>query len=316
MKEKAQELIKNMLGDSFIEDLAKFEMVNLKTNTAISHEEIADAFKVVPRAVMSWLISTLSGLPEGDTKEVILPFGKASGAKMNVNKKASDVYSGEIFKDGKIINRFQYRSIPGIGLVLLTTFELYDIDNLIDNKQISEPIVAQKPEIKPEIAINNNFSSLYGAIGQIIEEKLALRDLIEKVVDKKIDQKQAVQDLFLIRMANEIKAFSSIPKKEESKEVKKEDKKPEKITKLKKFLDKKKNKTFNLKKSENVFCPDCTKEILNEKGFVGCVCFGNNRKSQINLIKTENGIKMSFSKDWEPENIEMLLSILQKRRLS
>lgn len=311
MKKHGEELIKNMLGESFIEDLAKFEMINLKTDTAISHEEIADAFNVVPRVVMAWLISKLSPMAAGDAEEFEIPFGETYGAKMAITKIANDVYHGEVFKDGHRLSKFQYRSIPGVGLVLLTSLELYDVDNLISHRDLkSKPV--EKVETQEESSFQPK-TDLYEMVGRMIDEKLALRDLISKVVDKKIEHQEAVREMFLMRMASEIK--KDVAAKENL--VKTEEKKNKKeVLKLKKFLDKKKPKLHAtaLAKSECISCPDCGSEIFSEeKGFAGCVCFGENRSSGVTLKKTEKGVKVSFSKDWDPENIEMLLKILQKR---
>lgn len=302
MRKKGQDLIKSMLGESFMEDLAKFDMINIKTDTAISHEEISDAFKVVPRAVMSWLISTLSHMKNGEAKTVSLPFDRTDGSKLAVTKVASDVYNGEVYKDGKKLSHFMYRSIPGIGLVLLTSFELYDLDNLISSPhQPSTQVANSLPD----------FSETYTIVGRLIDEKLAMRDLIEKVVDKKMAQREAIQEMVLMRMAGELqREIKAKPPLRTKKETEK------KKLKLENFLKKKeKRKSFgvSLNKSECVSCPDCGNEIFSEQGFSGCICFGDNRNSKIDLKKTESGVKISFSKEWEPENIEMLLKILQKR---
>lgn len=87
--------------------------------------------------------------------------------------------------------------------------------------------------------------------------------------------------------------------------------------KLKDFLDKKtkkKNASYEIKieKSESVNCPDCGNKIFDESGFSGCVCFGLDMNKKIHIKKNENGIKMSFSKHWDPENIEMLLATLKE----
>lgn len=312
MKKNSSELIKSMLGETFMEDLAKFDMVNIKTDTVISHEELADAYKVVPRAVMTWLISVLTPMMQGDSKDIDLPFERTSGAKMSVTKIANDVYSGDFYKDGKKLGRFMYRSIPGIGLVLLTTFELYDIDNLIapsNGHSLPAPVpVEDKKDTNPD---------LYQQVGKMIEERLALKNLIDQVVDNKLAQRDAVEKLFLMRMSEEVR------KQKEQKNEKNDTPKANPVSasvknqlKLGKFLNKKKEKFFKvtMAKSEVIQCPDCGFDIFNETGFSGCVCFGEDRKSKITLIKTEDGVKISFSKNWDKENIEMLLKVLQGRR--
>jgi hypothetical protein len=83
---------------------------------------------------------------------------------------------------------------------------------------------------------------------------------------------------------------------------------------LQSFLDKKKQKVFNIPlhmvKSESN-CPDCGVDIFNGSSITPCICYGDVGK--IFLKKTESGIKVRFSKGWELENIEMLLDVLKKR---
>ena len=308
MKKNSSDLIKSMLGETFLEDLAKFDMVNIKTDTVISHEELADAYKVVPRAVMTWLISVLTPMMQGDSQDIDLPFERTAGAKMSVTKIANDVYSGEFYKDGKKLGRFMYRSIPGIGLVLLTAFELYDIDNLIapSNGHAQAPVVEDKKDTNPD---------LYQQVGKMIAERMALKNLIDQGVDNKMAQRDAVEKLFLLRMSDEVR------KQKEETAVEDEPKAapaeaPKKELKLGNFLKNKKEKFFKITmaKSEVIQCPDCGFDIFNETGFSGCVCYGEDRKSKITLIKTEDGVKISFSKNWDKENILMLLKVLQGRR--
>lgn len=89
--------------------------------------------------------------------------------------------------------------------------------------------------------------------------------------------------------------------------------------KLKEFIEsrKKKNKpefSVQLSKGETVDCPDCGKNIFNGSVFAGCICLGDDRERKVFIKKTEEGIKVRFSKGWDADNIEMLLSTLRNKR--
>jgi len=83
---------------------------------------------------------------------------------------------------------------------------------------------------------------------------------------------------------------------------------------LQEFLEKrKKPKEFSVQmaKGEMVSCPDCGKDIFNGNSLTPCICYGDYGK--IFLKKTENGIKVRFSRSWDIDNIEMLLEVLRKK---
>lgn len=308
MKENGKKFISTMLGDDFLQDLVKFEVINAQTDTAISHDELADALKVVPRTLMSWLISNLTPMQHKEVKVFDLPFGKAEGAKMNTTKVSNDVYHAEIYRNGKVINKTSYRSIPGLGLVLLSTFELYDIDDLISSGHSNDSKESAKI----------NFAGTSPDIAKMIDERLALRDMISSIVDGKLSQRDAIEKLVLAKIGQTLdKKDSQDSKKDKEQKAEKQDSDKTKKGSLKKFLDsrkKKGKKTFNieLKKHDIVSCPDCGCDIFTKGNITGCMCFGENRNSKVYLAKTDSGFKVSFSKDWDQENIEMLLSVLRK----
>ena len=69
-----------------------------------------------------------------------------------------------------------------------------------------------------------------------------------------------------------------------------------------------------MKKNESVQCPDCKEMIFKEGAWSGCICFGDSRNSKVYLTKGEDGnVSVRFSKNWEIENIQMLLDILRGR---
>jgi hypothetical protein len=295
-------VIADILGEDFMPSLEKAELYKPDTNSTVSHEELADALHVVPRAVMAWLTRNLADMKEGENKHLDLPFQRSHGSQISLSKVTSDVYHGEIIKDGKILYRFKYRTIPGIGLILLTTFELYDLDKLHESHM----------EDKKESLLSS-----------MIEEKIALRSLIGQVVEEKMAQRDAIEQLIKLRMNTEIKREAINPAKAEMEDAPKEEPKAEspKAAKLKEFLEGQKKKlekregyTVHLVKGEAVRCPDCKQKLFDGSTMTGCVCYGSDMGRKIFLSKNEDGtMRVKFSKGWDPENVQMLLEALKRR---
>src|ERR1035437_3313823 len=125
----ANNLLKNILDDEFLGNLARSaDLYKIGTNTVLDPEEIRIGLKVVPRAVMSMLISELAPMEINSHKDIKLPFGKS--AYMAVNKNAADDFTGSVYDSNKLVYDFKNRSIPGLGIILLSTFELYDMEEL------------------------------------------------------------------------------------------------------------------------------------------------------------------------------------------
>ena len=253
----------------------------------------------------------------GETKEIALPIKNSDHPILRVSKHEKDVYSGELedstekYTDKKVAE-FKYRSIPGIGLVIMSAFELYDVDEL---------------DKKPEHDVPDTTIAM---VQKLIDERLALHDLIGKVVDKKITQRDAIQSLVLARLSDSGPVKESKPAKNEtnikvnidvSPEIKVEQKvKIKKVSPLKGFLEERKKKlnkseyAITLLKNETVRCPDCGNALIEGKVFTGCICLGDDMDKKVYLAKTENGMKIRFGKGWDPENMEMLLEVLRRNR--
>jgi hypothetical protein len=279
--------------------LQKFELWKPGTRTTVDHEEIKTALKIVPRAIMALLIAELAPMKIGENKEFMLPSGLG---KVNVTKHERDVYSGDLEENNKKIVDFKYRSIPGVGLVVMSAFELYDLDEL--NKQPAHPVS----------------EDITAKVQHLIDERLALHALIVKVVDNKMAHRDAVQQLVLAKLSEVVKPVEKSDNKEAKIEVPLKKEEPKKHYPLKDFLAKRQEKVkkneFNIKmaKGEQVCCDSCGKEIFNETAYSGCICMGDDMDSKIYIKKTEEGVKIRFPKSWDPENIEMLLEVLRGKR--
>lgn len=324
------------LGKDFLESLCKAEIWKPGTKSVNDLEDMKIGLQIVPRTIISLLIRELGPMNVGDNKQIAIFVGASGAATINVTKHERDVYSGDIEQAGKKLTEFKFRSLPGLGLVIMSTFELYDMENLINAPQYL-------PVPMPPADANHCSSPDCDKIQRMIDERLALHELIGQVIEKKMVQKDAIVQLMLAKLSDEIQGTRSAVKAsldiladqhkmlEETKNkaesalilatnLKVPDTENKSVGSLKKgspvknFLAKRQSKkefVVHMSKGETVGCPDCGNTIFNGTGISTCICFGD--IGQVYLKKTENGIKISFSKSWDLDNIEMLLDVLQKK---
>ena len=119
--------------------MSKTELWKPGTKTTLDHEGIKIALKIVPRVVMSLLIKELTPMEIGETKEFELPVEEK--AILKATKLERDVYTGDIRIDSTVVVNFMYRSIPGIRLVVMSAFELYDTDDLKEDSSINDKLI-------------------------------------------------------------------------------------------------------------------------------------------------------------------------------
>jgi hypothetical protein len=139
-------------------------------------------------------------------------------------------------------------------------------------------------------------------------------------------ERNAIQTLMMNKLTDALKTNGDVAKAEESTGDVAKAEEPtmpvenapieKKERPLQKFLSKRKSKkefSIELAKGEEISCPDCRKNIFDGKGFSGCICLGQDMDKKIFMKKSEDGVRVRFSRGWDPENIEMLLDILQKK---
>jgi hypothetical protein len=252
---KIESFLKKAMGEDGFENLFKHSILKLNTNTTVSDAELFNALQVVPATVLAFLKKVLIPMKEGDNQRIKLPL--EGDPVMDVTKLGPDVYTGQIYQQGKILSEFKYRPLPGVGLVLLTTFELYD-------------------------------PAKFGSKVASDDDKRLIANKVEEEVNK---HNNVVMD------------------------------KEKEILPLKSFLDKKSSKIekkeytiVNLTKNDSVNCPDCDQQILGKGMFTHCVCSGSDRSKKVWIKKSENGVKVSFSRGFDPENIQMILDALRNKR--
>jgi hypothetical protein len=304
IKKNTEIFLTKSLGSDFLESLEKFDLWKPDTKSVTDHNELFQGLNIVPKVLMSFLIRELSPMNIDDIKEIKLPV--ASDSMMRVTKFGPDVYSGEIIDNNKKLTEFKFRPIPGIGLVILSAYELYDMDRLEE----SSPITPDKQ----------------AEINCIIDERLNLHSLINKVVDGKMMQKDAVHQLLMSKLNELQQEHKEIKKEHEEMAKPKEEPKPtvivleqkKKPLPLSNFVENRKKKLakkeyhFSLEKSESIRCPDCWNTIFSEGLYSGCVCFGDTDK-KLHIKKAEDGYTVRFGRGWDPDNIEMLLEVLRSK---
>lgn len=308
-------ILSSLIGEELTDRLEKNSQI-FKPNVqvAVSLEEIAWGLKIVPKAVLKWLSIILHGMRNGEHKEVKIPWHQ--NAVLKIDKKDQDTYSGLLMVDNKPIE-YMHRSLPGVGLILLSNLELY-------NQVFTEDETAPAKELPN---ITEEFQRL-------MDEQIRIKHLVECVVEQKLTQREAIEQI----VANKIRV--AIPEKKEIKlpePVKVEEKieAPVKIQEiqevipeitqkkakaLKSFLSSREAKKNKLKfsipvsfgKCENIQCPDCQQDITKSGSYVGCICFGEDCGNKVLIKKQESRTDFFFDKSWDEENIEMLLNIFKK----
>lgn len=286
MKSQDVKIVKSVLGEDIFESLEKFEIYKPETATVVDPDEIRIALQIVPRTILSYLFANLEWKEVGENAELDLPF--SPGCKLYITKKGADNYHGELAKEGKVLSKFQHRSLPSIGLILLTSLELYDMSQLDEIKQHK-----QDPESEHKV----------DKLQDIIDERLMMHRMVQDVVDRRISQREAIDRMIKEKLNSHIE------------ETMEDDKK----TKLRQFLenrDKKRQESVEIDKNE-VKCPDCDTTLWKseDKNRIKlCICYGDHMNKDIKFTKSNNGkIKLNFPKKFDIENIEMLLDALKNK---
>ena len=333
-RDKYVKIAKDILGGDIFDVIKKSEISSgifkQSTKTAVDPEEIKIALQIVPRAILSFLISHLKPLEVGGILDIELPFCEG---QLHINKLTHDVYGGYIACRGKKEAEFKYRSLPSIGLIILSTFELYD---MADIENVSYE-VKESEEDK------------YRKLQDLIDERLKLKCLIQSVVDQRISERDAIKQLIADKLAEQVESLQNeeiedeeiedeesdvegdvegeplesedeldIEIKDESGETMEELSKNKK-SKLKEFLqsrEKKRQEKVDLDKNEEISCPDCgTNLYKGENHFKLCVCYGDFHNKEIKFKKSEDGkIKFKFPKTFDLDNIEMLLDAIKSNK--
>jgi regulator of replication initiation timing len=302
MAKNSESFLKKTLGDDFLEslgtDLSKSEIYKPGSRTITDTNDLYQGLKIVPRVLLNLLIRELSPMQIGDTKEIKIPM--AEDAMIRTTKHERDSFSGEVLQRNVKLVDFLHRSIPGLGLVLLSILELYNIEDLDKESPIDNDQEAR--------------------IQRLVDERLQMHSLVNQVVDGKLLQRDAVQQLLMSRLNEMSQEHSQI--KKEHQEIKEENKPTivilepkKKVRPLHNFVENRKNKKehfIKMEKSETVSCSDCGQDIFSEGVYSGCICFGESKKLRVK--KSEDGYVIRFGRDWDIENIEMLLEVLRDKK--
>lgn len=298
LNERDTKVITDLLGEDFFDALQKSEIYKPNTKSVVSPDEIKVALQIVPRAILSYLFANLRHKGIGDVVDLELPF--ASNAHLHINKLGPDNYKGEVTQDGKRLVEFQHRSLPSIGLILLTTFELYDLSLLDEIKESKEPQQCKQEQ----------------DLQRMIDERMRLQGLVQEVVERKLSEREAIYSLVKERLNAHVLSINlaektGLPNNEEQESM-------DKKSRLKEFLEsreRRRQESVDMDKSE-IKCQDCSTSIYknNDKAIKLCICYGEFMGKSIKLQKTENGqIKLKFPKSFDIDNVEMLLDTIKNK---
>jgi hypothetical protein len=181
MNKNAEIFITNTLGSDFIESfgsaLSKSEVYKPGTRTVTDTNDLFQGLLIVPKTLLNLLVKEMSPMQIGETKEIKIPI---KDTIVTATKHERDSFSGQVIQDNVKISDFMHRSIPGLGLVLMTVLELYNVEDLEKRPDMDQGI-EQK-------------------INKIIDERMNLHSLVNKVVDGKLMHRDAVQQLILSKL--------------------------------------------------------------------------------------------------------------------
>jgi len=293
MKKSEKALIKNLLGDDIFEVLKKSQIYKPTTDSVVDIEDTKIGLQIVPRAILSFLFNRLKNMPGTGNAKIDFPF--VENAYMEINKHGPDNYSGEIIQHGKVLTNFKYRTIPGIGLVVLSSFELYDIDILKEQEEQEE-------------------KEDHSKLQEIIDERIRLRELIELVVDKKLSQAEAMRNIIREKIHSFLTEKRYAQESEENNQHSFEDiSEQEKENEAEQYKQEQRAELGGMKKSSNISCPDCESVIYkaNDNKITCCICCGEHMSKSIKIKKNKEGYSLKFPKNFDAYNIKNLLKIIK-----
>jgi hypothetical protein len=330
----AHKFLNKYLGEDFESDILKSEagaIVKQGANVGVLPHEIYVSLQIVPRTIISLLVQHLKPLKAGETTDIPWPTESGAIHNININKISSDLYSGHISGEGKSLCRFNYRSLPAVGLVIMSTYELYDKET---NQQD-----LRNPDID------------YDKVQRVIDERIRMQHMVEDVVTRKMTERDALQQLITQKIQDYLRTSESVkqsilepeqnePDLQESEymeesteephlddaedididkeviETVEENTKESKKGKLKEFLDKK------VKKTEKVFftkkeidCPYCAKKLYKGEDSINlCLCYGESYGQDLKITKSDKGYSFKYPKKFSLDNAQMLLDCIKKNK--
>lgn len=163
--------------------LHKSDLYKPTANAVVNIDEIKLGAAILPPFLINWLTQELRPLNIGDKKTINLteiwpqlissatvmpsnaqylpPFPKIlnNNVVLQIQKDDADAYSGYIIKDNKIIAKLEKRSIPGIGLYLISALELYDY--IMPANQVLGPVIDRQVvnNPTPPVIVNVNIQN-------------------------------------------------------------------------------------------------------------------------------------------------------------
>lgn len=185
--------LNKFLGEDFEADLIKSDVgaiLKPDANMTVLPHEMYVSLQIVPRTIISMLVQHLKPLKAGQVVDIPWPSDSGHTHNIHINKISSDLYSGQITGEGRVLAKFGYRSLPAVGLVIMSTYELYDKET---NKQD-----LQNPQID------------YDKVQRIIDERIRMQALVEDVVSRKLSERDAIQQLIMQKINDYLRSSEDI----------------------------------------------------------------------------------------------------------
>lgn len=327
------------MGDDLYEALNK-ALLKIPTSSVVDLQEMHSSLKIVPKAIMAFLIKELTPLEDKTNKEIKLPW--KDNTFMLINKEGPDIYGGHIREGGKILHEFDLTAIPQLGAHIMSTLELYDADFKDDEKAEEKPEAAEGVDMQQKV--NQLEQKINETQIKLLENKV--NDLMRVVAQNKatapvkstsktegltkagtmptmpkppragsmggvtgtkagiLGTKTAATD----KMAKPPRGMNNPDLK-----VKPLTTKPQaapKATASTKPMGKSEDskKTLFFEKTEDSKCADCGQPDVKNGKLVRCACF--KALSEPSVKKTENGMIVKFGEDWDKESVETLYKSL------
>jgi len=297
-------LLKSIVGEEVFDSLSK-ALQKLSTNSVVDIGELYHSLKIVPKAVVSFLVRELKDLK--DPKEIKIPW--ADNASMLVNKLENDVYKGHLSEDGKITHEFQLTSLPALAAHLTSHFELYDQDDIPalsggeENKEKSaeHKLIHSQLQLL-DAKINHILSMVANKPQEKPKEELHKAGTMPKMPHPpspgaKVGGKQGVAQTGI--MGAKTAATDRL-----SKPVKQLNKPQLNTTKIKSI-------TFN-KSDLMKNCMECRKSEFDDGGnYTGCLCWHGMSKPKVKKNEKDK-VTLEFGDDWDSDALVALIRSVKK----
>ena len=160
---KYEHLIKAFLGDDGFEALCK-GIQRKGMEYPLGLQDMFMSLMVVPKSLLSWVAQVCRSLNDKENKVFDIP--GFVNTKLLLNKWRSDVYKGQITREGELVYEFDNLTIPELAAHIMSVLEIYDE-------------AVEKPK---EIGYLDIIQKLTPVIDKLVEERIKIAPVQPSVV--------------------------------------------------------------------------------------------------------------------------------------